>query len=126
VSLAASGLPSGVTASFAPNPISTGSSLLTLTASNPATAGTFAVTITGTSGSLTVTTTVSLTVYAETFTLSNAPSELTLAQGGSGTSTIYVVPQYGFTGNVSLAASGLPSGVSASFAPNPASTGPAH
>jgi hypothetical protein len=120
VSLAASGLPSGVTASFAPNPTSTGSSVMTLTASNPATSGTFTVTITGTSGSVTASTTISLTVYPETFTLSDAPSELTLAQGGSGRSNVYVVPQYGFAGSVGLAASGLPSGVTASFSPNPA------
>jgi hypothetical protein len=122
VSLAASGLPSGVTATFAPNP-TTGSSVMTLTASNPATPGTFVVTITGTSGNVTATTTMNLTVYPQTFTLSDAPTALTLAQGSSSRSTIYVVPQYGFTGSVSLAASGLPSGVTASFAPNPTSPG---
>ena len=62
---------------------------------------------------------MSLTVYPQSFTLSDAPTALTLAQAGSGKSTIYVVPQYGFAGSVSLAASGLPSGVTASFAPNP-------
>jgi hypothetical protein len=123
VSLAASGLPSGVTASFAPNPTSTGSSVLTLTASNPATTGTFTITITGTSGSASATTTVSLTVYPETFTLAAAPTEITVFPGGSAISTIYVTPQYGFTSSVALAASGLPSGVTASFAPNPASPG---
>ena len=66
---------------------------------------------------------MNLTVYPETFTLADAPTEITLAQGGSGKSTVYVVPQYGFTGSVNLAVSGLPSGVTASFAPNPASPG---
>ncbi len=123
VSLAASGLPTGVTASFAPNPTSTGSSVLTLTASNPSSTGTFTITITGTSGSASATTTVSLTVYRETFTLAAAPTEITVFPGGSAISTIYVTPQYGFTASVALAASGLPSGVTASFAPNPASPG---
>ena len=61
VTLAASGLPSGVTASFGINPTS-GTSVLTLTASNSATAGSATVTITGTSGSLSASTTIALTV----------------------------------------------------------------
>src|SRR5439155_930723 len=43
-----------------------------------------------------------------------------ITQGASGASTITVTPQNGFNGNVSLSASGLPSGVTASF--NPSST----
>jgi hypothetical protein len=61
VTLAASGLPSGVTASFTLNP-TTGTSVLTLTASGAATAGTSTLTITGTSGSLTESTSLGLTV----------------------------------------------------------------
>jgi subtilase family serine protease len=63
VSLAASGLPSGVTASFSPTS-TTGTSTLTLTASGSATTGTALVTITGTSGSVVATTTLALTVNA--------------------------------------------------------------
>jgi subtilase family serine protease len=122
VSLSASGLPSGVTASF--NPASTaGSSTLTLTASSSAATGTKTVTITGTSGTLTQTTTVSLTVSASTtpnFTLAASPSAVTVLRGANGTSTITVTAQNGFTSAASLSASGLPSGVTASF--NPAST----
>ncbi|MGA9673666.1 MAG: protease pro-enzyme activation domain-containing protein, partial [Terracidiphilus sp.] len=115
-SLSVTGLPTGVTASFAPNP-TTGSSTLTLTASSSATVGQSTVTVTGTSGSLTATTTFSLGVYAPTFTLS-APS-LSVGQGTSSTSNVYVSPQYGFAGSVSLSVSGLPTGVTASFTPNP-------
>jgi len=61
VNLVASGLPSGVTATFGTNP-TTGSSLLTLAASSTATTGTSTVTITGTSGTLTASTTIKLTV----------------------------------------------------------------
>ena len=121
VTLAASGLPSGVTASFGTNP-TTGTSLLTLTASATATTGSSTVTITGTSGSLTASTTIALTVNAKVtqgFTLSASPSSLTIAQGSSGTSTITVTDVGGFTGSVTLAASGLPSGVTASFGTNP-------
>ena len=54
------------------------------------------------------------------FTLSAAPASLSIAQGSSGTSTITVTPQNGFSGSVNLSATGLPSGVTASF--NPTST----
>jgi kumamolisin len=53
------------------------------------------------------------------FTLSDSPSSLTITQGGNGTSTITVHDVNGFNGSVTLAASGLPSGVTAGFSPNP-------
>jgi glucuronoarabinoxylan endo-1,4-beta-xylanase len=57
----ATGLPSGVTASFSPTSSAT-SSVLTLTASSTATTGPFTVTITGASGSTTASTTLTLNV----------------------------------------------------------------
>jgi hypothetical protein len=56
------------------------------------------------------------------FSLSASPSSLSIAQGSSGVSTITVTPQNGFNGSVTFSASGLPSGVTAGFAPNPATT----
>ena len=53
------------------------------------------------------------------FTLSASPSSVTITQGGSGTSTITVTDLGGFSGSVSLAASGLPGGVTATFGTNP-------
>ncbi len=54
------------------------------------------------------------------FTLSDSPSSVTITQGGAGgTSTITVTDIGGFAGSVTLAASGLPSGVTAGFSPNP-------
>lgn len=71
VSLSAAGLPNGVTPSFNPNPTTSNSSVLTLTATGTAaTGGPTSVTITGTSGTLTASTTIALTVTA-------APSLLT-------------------------------------------------
>ncbi len=106
---------SGVTASLAAS----------LTTSIP-TAGTYNITATYTSGdanyaSQSSSNSVSITVNASaTFTLAAAPSSVTIAPGGAGgTSTITVTDVGGFTGNVSLAASGLPSGVTAGFSPNP-------
>jgi Viral BACON domain len=113
-------LPSGVTASFTPASATTTSSL-TLNASSTATTGTSTVTITGTSGTLSHTTTVSLTVTVPAnFSLSASPSSLTVAQGSNGSSTIIVAALGGFNGTVSFSASGLPSGVTATF--NPVST----
>lgn len=121
VTLSASGLPSGVTASFGTNP-TTSTSSVTFTASSTATTGTSTVTITGTSGSLIHTTTISLTVSATAtpnFSLSASPSSLTVKQGTSGSSTITVTDSGGFTGSVTLSNSALPSGVTASFGTNP-------
>src|SRR5215468_8970458 len=53
------------------------------------------------------------------FSLSASPASLTITQGNSGTSTMTVTPSGGFTGSVTLSASGLPSGVTASFGTNP-------
>jgi len=121
VTLAASGLPSGVTAAFATNP-TTGSSVLTLTAGSTATAGASTVTITGTSGSVTATTTIALTVNSAatgSFTLKPSAATLSVTQGSSATDTITVTDVSPFAGSVTLAASGLPSGVTAAFGTNP-------
>ena len=53
------------------------------------------------------------------FTLTPIPYQLTVPQTGSITSTITVVAANGFNGAVTLAASGLPTGVTAAFSPNP-------
>lgn len=52
------------------------------------------------------------------FWLSTAPESLPVSQGSSGTTTISVTDAGGFAGNVSLTASGLPTGVTASFSPS--------
>jgi hypothetical protein len=53
------------------------------------------------------------------FALSASPASLSVAQGASGTSSVLVTDLGGFAGSVNLTASGLPSGVSAVFNPNP-------
>ncbi len=124
VNLSVPNLPSGVTAVFSPNPASSNSTL-TLTVSASATPGTATLTIVGTSGSLTNSTTLSLTITEgnPSFTLSGAPNAVTIVQdAGSGTSTISITPVNGFSGNVTLSASGLPKGVTAYFNGNPATS----
>lgn len=65
----------------------------------------------------TVTGTVMVTVNAApSFTLSPSPVSISVAQGGSGSSTISVTNVGGFSGSVALSATGLPTGVTSSFA----------
>jgi len=125
VTLAASGLPSGVTATFGTNPTS-GSSVVTFAASSAATAGTSTVTISGTSGSLSASTTVALTVTGTTptgsFSLKPTASSVSLVQGENVADAITVTDVSPFSGSVSLTVSGLPSGVTATFGTNPATS----
>jgi GH35 family endo-1,4-beta-xylanase len=123
VALSASGLPTGVTATFNP-PSTTGTSgTLTLAASGTAALGMVSVSVTGTGGGLTRAATLVLTVNAaQDFTLSANPSSLTVNQGASAASTLSITRVGGFVGSVTFSASGLPSGVTASFNP-PSTTG---
>jgi cellulose 1,4-beta-cellobiosidase len=118
VTLAATGLPTGVTVAYGTNP-TTATSVLTFTATSTATIGTSTVTITGTSGTTTATTTISLTVTGSGFTIAPSASTLSVAQGKTATDTITVTDTGGFTGSVTLAATGLPSGVTVAYGTNP-------
>ena len=114
VTLTASGLPSGVTAGFVPNPTTT-TSALTLTASASAATGTSTVTITGTSGSLTATTTVSLTVTAPTApVVTLTPASLTFVARKVGTTSPARLITLKNTGNATLNISNI--GISGDFA----------
>jgi xyloglucan-specific exo-beta-1,4-glucanase len=122
VTLSATGLPSGVTASFNPTSATGASSVLTLTASATATLGAATVTVTGTSGTLTHTATIALTVAAPAvpdFSLAASPTSLSVNRGASGTDTITITRLNGFTAGVTLSATGLPTGVTAAFNPTP-------
>jgi subtilase family serine protease len=120
VTLSVSGLPSGVTASFSPNPTASGASVLTLNAGSAVVPGTYSLTVTGTLGTYTSTTTIALGVYVPTFTVNVAGSStVSMGQGTTWSGLLYITDEYGFTGNVSVSVSGLPSGVTASFSQNP-------
>ena len=123
VTLSANGLPSGATFSFSPNPATSSSTLTVQTASSSA-AGTYTVTIFGLSGSTSHSTTVTLVVQSNggDFSLSASPSSRTVNQGSSTSYGITIMPSGGFNGQVNLSASGLPSGATFSFSPNPAAT----
>jgi len=123
ISLSATGQPSGVTVSFSPTPIAapgSGTSTMTLNVASNTATGAYPITVSGTGGGITQTVTVTLTVASTVtgnFTISAAPTRLTVIQGGSVSTTITTAASGGFDSAIALSASGLPSGVTASFAP---------
>jgi hypothetical protein len=120
VGLTVSGVPTGVTASFNPNPIAggAGSSILTIKVAPSAAAGTYPLLITGTGGSITHTMNVTLIVNAvPAFSLSVSPASQTLNVGGNTTYTVSTSAFNGFNGSVTLGKSGLPNGATGSFSP---------
>jgi len=123
VTLSYSTLPAGVTASFSPASFATGggSSTLTFTVSATAAAGTYPITITGTPASGTAeTTTVNLTITAPvvgSFSISVSPSSGYLLRGRSGYAVVTTTITGSFDSSVALSATGVPSGVTASFSP---------
>ena len=123
VSLSASGAPTGVTVSFSPMSITgTGNSAMSIVVGSTVAAGTYTITITGTSGTTTATATVALTVTAAppgSFSISVSPSSGYLDQGQSGYATVTTTTSGSFNAAISLSYSALPSGVTASFSPNP-------
>jgi subtilase family serine protease len=128
VALTATGQPTGVTVGFSPTSIAapgSGSSTVTFTVASTTTTGTYAITVTGKGGGVTQTTVVSLTVTAASsgsFTLSASPTSVTITRSSSGTSTVTIHPTGGFTSGVTLSATGMGSGMTASFGTNPATS----
>ena len=96
------------------------SSALTITASGSAATGTVTIQAQGTSGATTRSANISLTVTAAptpNFSVSCAPSGVTVQQGGSANSTCTVTSSGGFSSAVDLSCTGLPAGVSCAYAP---------
>jgi hypothetical protein len=121
VALSVSGLPAGVTATLTPAP-SASTTVLRLSASSSVASGVTTITVTGTGGGITHSLGISLTVagFVSDFAIFANPTSLTVSPGSSATSTIGATTQTGFTGLPTFTASGLPSGVTASFSPTTA------
>ncbi len=114
VSLSASGLPSGATATFSPPSVTTaGSSTLTIATGAATPAGSYTLTVQGTSGSLAHAVSMTLAVTGPDFALVATPSSVSATQGSSASSTISLSNLNGFKGTVSLSASGVPTGTTA-------------
>jgi hypothetical protein len=121
VALTIPNLPAGMTVAFSPATVTltaggSATSVMTLNAGTTTPTGSTQASITGTAGTLTNNLPLLLAVKAA-FTVGTTSTSFTLAQGASLNVPVYVMSQNGFSAAVSLTATGLPSGVSASFAP---------
>jgi hypothetical protein len=117
VAVAVTGLPTGVTAQPAALTLTPGMAQnVTLTAAGDATVGPATLTLTGTSGTLNHTATVTSTVSAPPdFTLALSPASLTIVAGAAGLPvSVNAAALNAFTGSVTVAITGLPTGVTAS------------
>jgi subtilisin family serine protease len=121
VALSLAGLSASVgTATFAPGAVvNAGTAQLTIKTVATAPAGTYSLTVTGTSGAKTHSKAISLVVPIRGFAVSASPSSRTINRGQATTYTVTVTPTGGFTGSVTLTASGLAGGASATFSVNP-------
>ena len=125
VALSCASLPAGVTCAYNPGSVTPpanggASSTLTVSVDGSVATGGYGFQAQGTDGTVTRTFNMSLTVTGAPvpdFGISASPSSVSVAQGGTGTSTITVSSLNGFSSGVDLTASGLPAGVTASFAP---------
>jgi subtilisin family serine protease len=117
VTLSLTGLPAGVTATFAPAVVAAGgTSTLQLTASASAAASAVSLTVKGLSGSLSSTTAIGLSVTVPPgFTLSVTPSSQSVTRGGSAAFIISATGVGGFTGTIMIQTSGEPANTSTIF-----------
>lgn len=125
VALSVSGLPSGVTASFAPTTVTgSGSSVLTLASAASIPTGSYPLVVMGTSGSGAMSGALTLTVAlapgaSPDFSMAVAGPGTPIHAGQSTSYTLAMSSQNGFAGNVSFACSGLPAGATCNFSSNP-------
>jgi hypothetical protein len=126
VTLGVTGAPSGVTAAVS-NIQTTGlvtTATVTVTVGAAVAPGTYPLVVRGSGTGVTeATANFSLTVTAApagSYTLSLSSAVLSIAQGASTPTTTVNVNRSNFAGAVQLAVTGLPAGVTAAFAPNPA------
>jgi len=125
VTFSVAGLPSGVNYAFSPASSSSWTYFILWVPAGTA-GGSFPLTITGTSGSITSSTTITLVINAPvtpSFAITTSTSSYTLAPGAGGAVGVNIVPANGFSGSVTLSASGIPNGVGTTFYPNNPTTG---
>jgi len=123
VALALEGAPSGVTGAFAPASLASGatSSTLTLTVGAGAAPGVYSLTVRASgTGVSAVTASYTLTVQAATvpgFTMTVAPGTLTIATGQSGSATVSLTRNAGYSEGISLLVTGVPQDVQVTTSP---------
>jgi uncharacterized membrane protein len=123
IALEVTGAPAGLTASFDPAPVSAGtSSTLTLAADASTVPGTYDLTVTASgtgvaSRSATLTLTITLLPPSPSIGIVLGPAALSVVQGQSGSVTVDVSRGGGYAGDVALAVSGAPPGVTTTVNP---------
>jgi hypothetical protein len=116
--------PAGLTANLSSASIPAGGAPVTLTVGTTSATpgGTYEIAIVGTSGGLTQTAYVTVELPAFVGLSATPAAGISLNQGGTATATITSTLINGFNGTVNLSATGLPSGVTATFTPVNATT----
>ena len=120
VSFSILGVPAGATAAFNPTSVTAGANSTLTVSAGTAAPGTYTLTVRGTEGVVVHDTLVFLTITAgvvNDFSISAAPTSLSLTPNASGTSTISTAILAGSAGTVNLAVTGAPSGAIASLTP---------
>lgn len=126
VTMAVSGAPTGITATFATSSIASpgsGSDVLKIAAGTSAKAGSYTLLITGMGGGQTESITLPITVPAPSFALAASVNSTSIVQGSTGKISVTAAPSNGFASSLALTVSGLPSGVTAAFSPTSLSAG---
>ena len=117
VTLSLGGAPAGVTGSFDPAAPTGTSSTLTVSVGAAVAPGVYNLTVDGTGTPGNRSTPLTLTVEAvPNYTLSLAPTALTIVQGANAPTTV-TITRTNFTGAVTLSLGGAPAGVTGSFNP---------
>jgi subtilase family serine protease len=118
VTLMSSGAPAGITVRFSSATVTAAAAATaTISAAATAVAGNFTITITGTGGGLTRSTSISGTVPSPSFTLTLGGAKVTVKRGGTIPIAASTAGGNGFKSAITLSVSGVPKGVTASFAP---------
>jgi hypothetical protein len=123
VALSSTGLPTGSSLAFNPTSVRPTAQGVPFTATftAPPVAGDYTFTVTGTGGGITHSANLSVHVVAPvnpSFTVEVLPPSRTVTAGQPGSYSITITPHNGFTGTVTLFATGLNESLSGNFAPN--------
>jgi len=115
VTLSVTGLPTGATATYQ-NPAAGNSGQIAITTTAATLSGTYPLTVTATDGTYSASANLNLVVNAvsNTIAIQLSSATVTVSQGASGRDTV-TVTRTGTTGSVTLSASGLPTGATATY-----------
>jgi uncharacterized membrane protein len=121
IALTLEGAPAGVTGTFNPASATAATSTLTINAGATAAAGTYNLTVRGKGDGLDKTAAIRLTVEAvPDFSFTFQPAAVEVKRGESANVTVALNRVGGFADPVQFEVEGLPTGVTATFDPNPA------